>query len=304
MRAFHEVRNYQSDFMVWHGSYRDINFIAHWHREIELIYLRSGSAEIHAAGRALHVKTGDLVICDSGDIHFCDSHTEGTVMDFLLMDTAVISSHYKYCCFSASVLPSEALSRSGLDTELIRLFSLLDLELEQKAPYYQEIVKGELRGFWYRLIRLLPVSDPASSAQNRHAAIASRFQDILSYMEDHCDENITLRDAAERIGFSPSHFSKFFHQMTGTCFVQYLNFIRTSMAAEMLGTTNRKITEIAFSCGFSNIRTFNRVFLKNTGYTPSDYLRLPESKTNNFTYYRSSSDLVTLPDRNPTIRIS
>ncbi|MFQ9150244.1 MAG: hypothetical protein ACLR6B_00355 [Blautia sp.] len=44
MKAFHEVRNYRSDFMVWQCAYTNISFLAHWHQEIELIYLRSGSA--------------------------------------------------------------------------------------------------------------------------------------------------------------------------------------------------------------------------------------------------------------------
>ena len=43
MKAFHEVRSYDSDFMVWHSNYENIGFLAHWHKEIELIYVRSGS---------------------------------------------------------------------------------------------------------------------------------------------------------------------------------------------------------------------------------------------------------------------
>ena len=36
MKAFHEVRSYDSDFMVWHSNYENIGFLAHWHKEIEL----------------------------------------------------------------------------------------------------------------------------------------------------------------------------------------------------------------------------------------------------------------------------
>ena len=43
MKAFHEVRNYDSDYMVWHSRYENVGFLAHWHKEIELIYVRSGS---------------------------------------------------------------------------------------------------------------------------------------------------------------------------------------------------------------------------------------------------------------------
>ena len=39
MKAFHEVRNYDSDYMVWHSRYENVGFLAHWHKEIELIYV-------------------------------------------------------------------------------------------------------------------------------------------------------------------------------------------------------------------------------------------------------------------------
>jgi transcriptional regulator GlxA family with amidase domain len=89
--------------------------------------------------------------------------------------------------------------------------------------------------------------------------------------------------------------------MTGTGFVRYLSIIRISQAADLLTTTDLKITDIAYQCGFSSIRTFNRVFLEVTGYTPTEYSKRPESKSYNFTYYRSSSDLISKPEDNPTI---
>lgn len=127
------------------------------------------------------------------------------------------------------------------------------------------------------------------------------FQTLLTYLEDHYDDNITLEDAAEIMGFSPSHFSRLFKQLTGTGFVRYLNLIRISQAAQLLTESDKKITDIAYLCGFSNIRTFNRAFLEITGYTPSAYIRQPESKSYNFTYYRSSDHLFTQPADNPTI---
>ncbi len=51
MKAFHEIRSYDSDFMVWHSSYQNISFLAHWHKEIELIYVRSGSCRLNITDR-------------------------------------------------------------------------------------------------------------------------------------------------------------------------------------------------------------------------------------------------------------
>ena len=47
MKAFHEVRNYNSDLMVWCSGYENISFVAHWQKEIELVYVQSGEASFH-----------------------------------------------------------------------------------------------------------------------------------------------------------------------------------------------------------------------------------------------------------------
>ena len=46
MKALHEVRNYPSGFMVWEDCYENMGFLAHWHREVELIYVREGKAAV------------------------------------------------------------------------------------------------------------------------------------------------------------------------------------------------------------------------------------------------------------------
>ncbi len=304
MKAFHEVRNYPSDFMVWHKQYRDISFIAHWHKEIELVYVREGTAEIHIAEEVIHAVAGDLVLFDSGDIHYCDVHSSNACFDFLLFDTNIISSHYKYNALENHLFDSNHFCEAELHDDWERILSILDHELENRGNYYQEIVKGELRSFWYRLLRAFPtrVEVPASSAtQSRRQTMLADFQNVLTFLEEHYGESISMTDAAEMMGFSPSHFSRMFKQLTGTGFVRYLNLIRISQAAELLLTTDAKISDIALRCGFENIRTFNRVFLEITGFTPSEFIKQPGSQSYNFTYYRSSSDLFTLPENNPTI---
>lgn len=302
MKAFHEVRNYKSGFKVWHGSFCNISFIAHWHKEIELIFVRSGTVEIHVNSRSFMAQAGDLVVCDSGEIHYGNRRSDNSCLDFVLFDPALIGNRYHYNYFSMPFISAENLQAYGLSGRWTQLLAVLDGELDRHEPYYQDIVKSEVQGFWFSLLRHLPVAVPKSVMQNRNAAVLVNFQELLAYMEEHCSEPITLEDAAARMGFSPSHFSKLFHQLTGVCFVSYLNIIRTSQAADLLITTNHKLTDIALSSGFSNIRTFNRVFRKNTGYTPTEYVKQPESKTDYFNCYRSRTDIETQDENNPTIR--
>ena len=301
MRAFHEVRNYPSDFMVWQGQYKNISFIAHWHRELELIYVRAGSAEIHVTDRALHARAGDLILCDSGDVHYCDRHSSDSCFDFVLFDTGILPGRYQYGAVKGPLLSAEQLAQAGLDGELQTLLAVLESELKNRAPHYQEIVRAQLRLFWYRLRRAFPAALSETPAPGRRQATLSGLQELLTFLEEHCGEPVTLADAARRMGFSVSHFSRLFKQLTGTGFVHYVNLLRISKAAELLMTTDSRVTDVAFACGFGNVRSFNRVFHELTGYTPSDYVKQPESRSYNFTYYRSSADVATRPEENPTV---
>ena len=74
MKAFHEVRNYPTDLMVWHKDYENISFIAHWHREIELLYIKSGSIKMQVSSHSFTAHKGDLIICDTGDIHYSNAY--------------------------------------------------------------------------------------------------------------------------------------------------------------------------------------------------------------------------------------
>lgn len=95
MKAFHEVRNYRSDFMVWQCAYTNISFLAHWHQEIELVYLRSGSARFCINEHNFTARAGDLVLIDTGDIHYSDSSEMKNELDFLIFDPSVVSPLYR-----------------------------------------------------------------------------------------------------------------------------------------------------------------------------------------------------------------
>ncbi len=298
MKAFHEVRNYTTDLMVWHKEYKNISFVAHWHREIELLYIKRGSIRMQVTNHAFTAREGDLVICDTGEIHYSNSYSKDSILDFIIFDTGLISSHYTYHCFAKPFLTAEELERSGLKKRLLALESLIDTELTEKNTYYQDIIRAGLQDFWFRLLRVMPI-DQGGIMKNRRIAMLEDFQNLLSYMEEHADENITLEMAAEKMHFSPSHFSKVFKQLTGTGFVKYLNTIRVTLASELLARSDTAMAQIAFSCGFQNVRNFNRVFKEITGCTPSEYMQIAGSEPINFTYYKSSSHILTKAEKDP-----
>lgn len=299
MRAFHEVRNYSTDFMVWHKEYTNISFMAHWHREIELLYIKKGTIKMQVTSHSFTASEGDLVICDSGDIHYSNSYSKDSVLDFIIFDTGLIRKHYRYQHFSKPLLTAREMKDSGLDKLLLSLEQVIDEELSTTQEYYQDVVTAALQGFWFRLLRVMPVTPIPQQAQNRRISMLSDFQQLLSYLEDHASEVITLETAADMMHFSPSHFSKVFKQVIGVGFVKYLNAIRITQASEMLIHSDASITQIAYRCGFQNLRTFHRVFKEITGVTPMEYLSIPENHSRNFTYYKSNSNILSSAEKDP-----
>lgn len=289
MKAFHEVRSYDSNFMVWSSNYQNISFLAHWHNEIELIYIRSGSAKISITDHIFTAHEGDLILCDSGNIHYCDSYGMDNSLDFIIFDPNIISSLYQTSNFSHPMIKKEQLIEYELEAPLFKLFNTLDKELTNKEPYYQEIVKSCIREFWFLLKRKLPRNDSELPSQNKRLNMLYDLQQLLSYLDEHYSENITLEFAAKQMNFSSSHFSKVFKKLTGINFVNYLNMIRIEHAANQLKNTPDRILDIALSCGFNNIRNFNRVFKKMTGYTPTQFSKLPNVETFYLNYYNRKS---------------
>jgi len=273
MKAFHEVRTYPEDFKVWCSAYEDISFLSHWHKEIELIYIRSGQARISVTDQSFVAKEGDLVICDSGDIHYSDSCEMENALEFIIFDPGLITGMYESACFISPFVRKEELQQYGLFEMIDSLFGVLSCELEMRDKYYKEIVKARLREVWYMLKRNIPRGNASKPSLSRRMEQLNDFQQLLSYMEENFSEDISLADAAKRIGFSVSHFSKIFKKMTGINFVTYLNMLRVENAAKRLKNTSDKITDIALSCGFDNVRTFNRVFKEVTGSTPSAFAK-------------------------------
>ncbi len=299
MKAFHEVRSYSSDIMLWYKSFKNISFLAHWHQEIELIYMRSGSAEISVMDHTFIANEGDFIICDSGEIHFSESHGRENCMDFLVFDPGLISSVYDGSHFVQPLITSFDLENYHLMAPLTHMLETIDYELREKQPYYQDIIKASLREFWYLMKRNIPSSTTKNNGTGKRFHYLQDFQLLLSDLEANYAENIDLTYAAEHMNFSPSYFSRLFKKLTGTHFASYMNTIRVEHAASMIRNSDKRMTEIAFLCGYNNIRSFNRVFKEVTGYTPTDFLSLSGDGIESMSCFNRKSHAMSFVENEP-----
>lgn len=100
----------------------------------------------------------------------------------------------------------------------------------------------------------------------------ARFRAVFDYIEQHMDEELSVKKLADISGLSSYYFIHSFRVQTGQTPHEYLVEQRVRRAAFLLASTQMTLGEIAKTCGFANTSTFNNTFKKYMGKTPNAYL--------------------------------
>lgn len=98
------------------------------------------------------------------------------------------------------------------------------------------------------------------------------FARIITYIEEHIEENLKSEEAAAQIGMSRSYFNTRFKEMTGDTFHNYVISRKMHAAARKMEKGTENITQIASDLGYDNFYYFTKVFSKEYGCTPTEYI--------------------------------
>ncbi|MDX2442096.1 MAG: helix-turn-helix domain-containing protein [Desulfobacterales bacterium] len=102
--------------------------------------------------------------------------------------------------------------------------------------------------------------------------IEAKLKTLMTKNEMFLDENLSLPQLAECLGISRHQLSQFLNTRLNKNFKTFVNEHRIAKAKDLLiQDKDAKVLAIALDVGFKSKSTFNAVFLKVTGKTPSDY---------------------------------
>jgi two-component system response regulator YesN len=96
---------------------------------------------------------------------------------------------------------------------------------------------------------------------------------VTTYVLANYAKDITLESVADKLNITGGYLSTYFKEKRGMNFNDYVNSVRIEMAQNYLKHSNLKIQEVASKVGYQNLNSFNRMFRKFSGVTPSDYRR-------------------------------
>jgi AraC-like DNA-binding protein len=110
--------------------------------------------------------------------------------------------------------------------------------------------------------------DRAATAQ-RGGLRAVRLKAVLMILEQRFSEpDFSAQKLAAVAGLSERYVNELLYE-AGASLTTRLNELRLRKAAELLAQDERRISEVAFACGFNDLSYFNRCFRRRFGLTPS-----------------------------------
>ena len=95
----------------------------------------------------------------------------------------------------------------------------------------------------------------------------------LQYIDENLTSDLSLETISSYVGFSPIHFHNLFKSATGKTLHDYVEERRIKKSTNMLISTDKTLTEIAYDCGFSSQSYFSYAFKRRMKCTPREYVK-------------------------------
>ena len=98
-----------------------------------------------------------------------------------------------------------------------------------------------------------------------------RIKDMLGWIDRNLKDEITVSCIAGSANICVRECQRIFSQYVHYRPMEYVQRRRITLAAELLRTTHRQVTDIALECGFSSVSYFIKQFKNIVGCTPTGY---------------------------------
>lgn len=264
-------------FEVFH--YRDFHMdsvAVHHHDFYEVYFFLGGNVDYSVEGRNYHLLPGDLLLISPMELHQLRIHSDAEPYERIVL--------WVNKAFLSSVSTGNASLTRCFDgtrpdhTNLIRLTPtqragvssvLGGLVRENYGEGYGKdtATMGILLQFLVEVNRLALEGQRRYEAEDKSAPLMAQ---VLSYINEHYCEELSLDLLANRFFISKYHLSHEFNRLVGTSVYRYIILKRLIIAKQMLGG-GVPPTDAYRNCGFGDYANFYRAFKAEYGISPKQF---------------------------------
>lgn len=255
------------DFATTPGGHHPM----HWHEKMEILYPLNGDASIRLEGKRYSLPTKKLTVIESRKVH--STHSKNKTNMYLCIHVSQKQlvgllpniELYEIQCIPEEIpdaLFPQYLEICNLLANLTRLYIAGDgsaFTLEANGIVLQVLA----RLYRYFSVSITPKTIPEGAAR------PERIYEVITYVEEHFRDPVTLQDICDYVGLGKEYFCRYFKKHMGMSFLHYLSEIRMAHAYQDLLSTDLPVSQIMEENGFANQKLFNSSFKQLYGCTPS-----------------------------------
>lgn len=260
----------------YRGNLVNNTVIWHWHDELELILIHQGTIVAGAGQTAVTLKAGEGCFIKAGTLHNiwkadnspCEYRSVVFHPRLIGSMDSIFWLHYIQPIGEPN-FPQMIPFLAGDAYDFPAFFSRLWQVQEDKNAGYENDIRYLLTKFTAQLSNT-PI-EKERQPSDREARDMERMKAMLSFLEAHYAEELTLEQIAESASVSVTECMRCFRRSIGVSPIRFLKERRLQRTADMLRHTERSISEIAASCGFLDMSYFTKAFRQLYNVTPTVY---------------------------------
>lgn len=246
---------------------------AHWHTEFEIIRILRGELKIRLNNREYLAKEGDVVFVNPETVH--GASPSDCVYECVIFHVEFLNATTYSCRFFVeSILNREFVINDfnrNEDNQFIEAVNAVFEAMKHKSSGYKFTVIGALYTMFGIVVDNHLYSTVTGDPEISDSKNIPKLKKVLSFLRDNYEQQLSLYDMAEAAEMSPKYFCYFFKEKTGKTPVDYLNGYRIEKASQKLLSSDKSVTEIAFSCGFNDLSYFIKTFKAYKGISPAKF---------------------------------
>lgn len=252
-------------------------FEEHRHPELELNYCLKGSCNFRIDKKDYELQEGDLVIIGSMVAHEIpkpqtpDNH-------ILTVEVGPVFLMGYFELFSKAIFHKTLYHLKNTENQIAiydqlahLLEEIADLHLH-KNEFSELLIKSNLYKICAHILQV-SMQNATDNTVSRSLRDIAKIEKALDVIHDKFADPLTVEQVATLCGYSNSNFCKIFKNITGDTFHNVLNRHRIENACCFLQGSNMSVEHIASHVGFTDSKSFCRVFKSFIGVTPGTYRR-------------------------------
>lgn len=286
MKAFTSCKAAIADCLT-HKRYA----IAHLHKEetimnmhihdcYEIYYSISGGKQFLIDNRFYDINPGDLFIINQFESHYLTQINNAiheriiiSIQPDFLKRLSTEKTDLNYCFTKRSQAVNHRIS---LNKEQQHRFLYFIGKITTTTEFGSDIIEQATFMELMVMINSLFINNHSVETVDASFQYNQKVPEILSYIDQHITEPLTVEQLAEKFHVSTSYICRIFKATTGTTINKYINARRITIAKSLL-TTNLGVSEVCEKCGFNDYSNFLKAFTKTVGISPKKYAQYSAS---------------------------